>query len=141
MSAFFRLLCLLTLFLLPGVQAEEASTPALALAAAKAEAKIDKTAPLMFANRKVFVFRATLAGYAPDERAAGAQRRLAGVLAKHGVLKATTHMIPEGTQVLLDGVQLFVGAARRHQPAGRRQHGKRGHGGRRRTGQGLAGAP
>lgn len=108
MSAFFRLLCLLTIFLLPCVHAEESSTTALALAAGKAEAKVEKTAPLMFANRKVFVFRATLAGYLPEERAAGAQRRLAGVLARHGAYKASTHMIPEGTQVLLDGVQLFV---------------------------------
>ena len=80
MSAFFRLLFLSLLFLLPGLHAEESSTPALALAAAKSVAKVDQSAPLMFANRKVFVFRATLAGYLPEERAAGAQRRLAGVL-------------------------------------------------------------
>lgn len=109
MSVFLRLFFLLTICLLPGVHAEEASTPALALAAARAQASpAEQSAPFRFANRTVFVFRATLAGYPPGERAAGAQRRLAGVLAKHGALKARTQMIPEGTQVLLDGVQLFV---------------------------------
>lgn len=122
MSALLRLLCLLTIFLLPAAHADEGASSLVAEAAsamAPAHAAAVKTAPLMFANRKVFVFRAALAGYPPDERAIGAQRRLEGVLAKNGPLQASTRMIPEGTQVLLDGVQLFV-VVRRCQPAGRR---------------------
>nr|WP_314628108.1 mechanosensitive ion channel domain-containing protein [uncultured Janthinobacterium sp.] len=111
MSAFFRLLFLLTIFLLPAAHAEEDASSLVSQAAsavAQANAASSRSAPLMFANRKVFVFRAALAGYPPDERATGAQRRLEGVLAKNGPLQTSTRMIPEGTQVLLDGVQLFV---------------------------------
>lgn len=111
MSALLRLLCLLTMFLLPAAHADD-GVPAFVAEAASAvtpsQLAAARTAPLMFANRKVFVFRAALAGYPPDERAVGAQRRLEGVLAKNGPLLASTRMIPEGTQVLLDGVQLFV---------------------------------
>ena len=111
MSAFFRLLFLLTIFLLPAAHAEEDASSLVSQAAsavAQANAASSRSAPLMFANRKVFVFRAALAGYPPDERATGSQRRLEGVLAKNGPLQTSTRMIPEGTQVLLDGVQLFV---------------------------------
>ena len=111
MSALLRLLCLLTIFLLPAAHADD-GVPALVAEAgtvvAPSQLAVARTAPLMFANRKVFVFRAALAGYPPDERAIGAQRRLESVLAKNGPLQASTRMIPEGTQVLLDGVQLFV---------------------------------
>ncbi len=76
MSAFLRLLCLLTIFLLPAAHADDgAPAPALvaeaATAIAPSQAAAVKTAPLMFANRKVFVFRAALAGYPPEERARG----------------------------------------------------------------------
>ncbi|OFJ49311.1 mechanosensitive ion channel protein MscS [Janthinobacterium lividum] len=111
MSVLLRLLCLLTIFLLPAAHADE-GVPALVTEAASVMAPSQlaaaRTAPLMFANRKVFVFRAALAGYPPDERAIGAQRRLEGVLAKNGRMQTSTRMIAEGTQVLLDGVQLFV---------------------------------
>ncbi|MEG1329480.1 MAG: mechanosensitive ion channel protein MscS, partial [Janthinobacterium sp.] len=74
MSALLRLLCLLTMFLLPAAHADD-GVPALVAEAATAIAPLPaaaaKTAPLMFANRKVFVFRAALAGYPPDERAIG----------------------------------------------------------------------
>lgn len=84
MSALLRLLCLLTIFLLPAAHADDA-VPALVAEAGAVVAPSQaaaRTAPLMFANRKVFVFRAALAGYPPDERAIGAQRRLESVLAK-----------------------------------------------------------
>ncbi|MDZ5632060.1 hypothetical protein [Janthinobacterium sp. GMG1] len=64
MSALLRLLCLLTMFLLPAAHADE-GVPALVAEAASAVAPSQlaaRTAPLMFANRKVFVFRAALAG-------------------------------------------------------------------------------
>ena len=111
MSVLLRLLCLLSIFLLPAAHADEGVSALVAQAAsvvAPSPAAAARTAPLMFANRKVVVFRAALAGYLPDERAVGAQRRLESVLAKNGLLQTSTRMIPEGTQVLLDGVQLFV---------------------------------
>ncbi|WP_300752347.1 mechanosensitive ion channel domain-containing protein [Janthinobacterium sp.] len=114
MSAFFRLLCLLTIltiFLLPGAHAADdtaSSLPDASAAATSANVEAAKTAAFTFTNRKIFVFRAALAGYPPDERASGARHRLQGVLAKKGPLQTGTRAIPEGTQVLLDGVQLFV---------------------------------
>src|SRR5450830_269816 len=111
MSAFFRLLCLLTIFLLPGAHAADDAAsllPDATAAVASARSEAAKTAAFTFTNRKIFVFRAALAGYPPDERASGARHRLQGVLAKNGPLQAGTRAIPEGTQVLLDGVQLFV---------------------------------
>ncbi|MBJ7312031.1 mechanosensitive ion channel [Rugamonas sp. CCM 8940] len=65
-------------------------------------------APLVFANRTLFVFRAPLTGYSPAERAEGAHKRLLAVLAKPGPLLPATHAIAEGSQVLLDGAQLFL---------------------------------
>src|SRR5471032_1740526 len=114
MSAFFRLLCfltILTIFLFPGAHAADdtaSSLPDASAAATSASVEAAKTAAFTFTNRKIFVFRAALAGYPPDERASGARHRLQGVLAKKGPLQTGTRTIPEGTQVLLDGVQLFV---------------------------------
>lgn len=117
MPAFFRVILLLLCLATPAAFATDnaddnpvsaATAAALASATGKAGAPAPRTASFTFANRTVFVFRATLAGYPPEERMAGAQRRLAGVLAKGGPLAASIHLIPEGTQVQLDGVQLFV---------------------------------
>src|SRR5471032_2207477 len=111
MSALLRLLCFLTIFLLPGAHAADDAAsllPEATAAVAPASAEASKTAAFTFTNRKIFVFRAALAGYPPDERASGARHRLQGVLAKNGPLQTGTRVIPEGAQVLLDGVQLFV---------------------------------
>ncbi|MBB5607420.1 MULTISPECIES: mechanosensitive ion channel family protein [unclassified Janthinobacterium] len=111
MSALLRLLCLLTIFLLPGAHASDDAVsllPDATAAVAPSSTEAAKTAAFTFTNRKIFVFRAALAGYPPDERASGARHRLQGVLAKNGPLQTGTRTIPEGTQVLLDGVQLFV---------------------------------
>lgn len=64
MSALLRLLCLLTMFLLPAAHADD-GVPAFVAEAASAvtpsQLAAARTAPLMFANRKVFVFRAAMA--------------------------------------------------------------------------------
>lgn len=66
------------------------------------------TARLVVGTRTVFVFRAALASYSPQERADGARKRLDKALAAGGAQRADTREIPEGTQVLLDGRLLFV---------------------------------
>jgi len=66
------------------------------------------SAKLLVGTRTVFVFRAALAGYAPQERLDGARKRLDKALAAGGAQHADTHDIPEGTQVLLDGRLLFL---------------------------------
>jgi len=60
------------------------------------------------ATRKIFVFRATLQGHAPQDRAEAAQRRLDKALAAGGPQRTSVHAIAEGVQVLLDGAPLFI---------------------------------
>ncbi|CDG81259.1 mechanosensitive ion channel family protein [Janthinobacterium agaricidamnosum] len=102
-----RLLFILLIALLAPVS-HGADADALAAPVASAVPAEAATAPLIFANRRIFTFRTTLAGYPPAERAAGALRRLKTALAKGGPMQAETRGIPEGSQVLLDGMQLFV---------------------------------
>lgn len=76
----------------------QSGTPAAAPAPAK----------LVFANRTIFVFRSVLTGYPPEERAAGARKRLDAALARNGAQLPGTRPIAEGTQVTLDGALLFL---------------------------------
>ena len=65
-------------------------------------------AELSVATRKVFVFRATLAGHSPQDRLEAAQRRLDKALATNGPQRTTVMQIADGSQVLLDGAPLFL---------------------------------
>lgn len=105
------LLLLLTLFLpahgaapIPaqtaGVLVAPVQPPAQPLPAVRAE--------LTVATRKVFVFRAPLASHGPQDRLEAAQRRLDKALAARGAQRTTVRQLAEGTQVLLDGMPLFV---------------------------------
>ena len=60
------------------------------------------------ATRKVFVFRAILAGHSPQDRLEAAQRRLDRALARKGPQRTTVSQLAEGSQVLLDGAPLFL---------------------------------
>ncbi len=63
---------------------------------------------LTLAQRQICVFRATLDGYSPEERAAAAATRLESVLAKARTMLVSTQAVPEGIQIALDGKALFV---------------------------------
>ena len=65
-------------------------------------------AGLVVAHRTIAVFRTSLAGYPPRERADAAERRLDKALASPGPRRPTVRVIAEGTQVLLDGKLLFL---------------------------------
>jgi small-conductance mechanosensitive channel len=80
-----------------------------ALQAAAPPAQPDTpVARLAVGNRTVFVFRAMLSGYSPQDRADAAEKRLERALAGNGPQQASTRSINEGTQVLLDGSLLFL---------------------------------
>jgi len=66
------------------------------------------TARLVVGTRTVFVFRAALAGYSPQERLDGARKRFEKALAAGDAQHAETRDIAEGTQVLLAGRLLFL---------------------------------
>lgn len=81
MIAPYRLLLSLWLLLCgaPAIAAAPAATPA--TPAVTAPAPTPATAKLVVANRTIFVFRAALSGYTPEERSEGARRRLDRALA------------------------------------------------------------
>lgn len=80
-----------------------------ALQPAAAPAQPDNAvARLALGNRTIFVFRAMLSGYSPQDRADAAEKRLERALAQGGPQRASTRSISEGTQVLLDGALLFL---------------------------------
>ncbi|RZT10864.1 Mechanosensitive ion channel [Duganella sp. CF402] len=97
MTALCRLLCALLITLLCG-----------AAIAADVPAAPPPPAKLEFANRTIFLFRAALAGFTPEDRAAGARKRLDAALAANGPQRPAIHPINEGTQVMLDGALLFL---------------------------------
>ncbi|MEW7848695.1 mechanosensitive ion channel domain-containing protein [Massilia aurea] len=76
--------------------------------AAAVQAEPVSRAEFTVATRRVFVFRATLQGHAPQDRAEAAERRLAKALAQAGPQRTGVHAIAEGVQVLLDGAPLFL---------------------------------
>jgi hypothetical protein len=63
---------------------------------------------LIFANRTICTFRATLDGYSPEERTAAASVRLKAVLSQASTVLVTTQAVPTGIQISLDGKPLFV---------------------------------
>lgn len=65
-------------------------------------------ASLQVGNRTVFMFRAALSGYSPQDRADAAERRLERALTANRPQHASSRSIAEGTQVLLDGALLFL---------------------------------
>lgn len=83
---------------------ESDATPATVPGHAQPASRADFTV----AARKVFVFRANLAGHSPQDRLEAAQRRLERVLAQNGPQRATVRELTEGAQVLLDGAPLFL---------------------------------
>jgi small-conductance mechanosensitive channel len=93
----------LALCLLPplGNAAEDAADRA---AAGSAQAP----APLVVDNRTIVVFRATMLGYGPRARAEGAERRSEQLLKKGGAGAVSSHAIPQGTTIELDGTTVFV---------------------------------
>lgn len=104
---FLRALVAITLLALSQFawSADDVPTSASAAAAAgQPTARADFTV----ATRKVFVFRAAMAGHSPQDRLDAAQRRLDKALAKKGPQHATVNHILEGSQVLLDGAPLFL---------------------------------
>lgn len=107
MTALFRLLCALMLTMLCGAAAA-ADVPVAPLSTAGAQATVAPQAKLVVANRTIFTFRTSLAGFSPDDRAEGARKRLDGALARNGQQQAGIHPINEGTQVMLDGALLFL---------------------------------
>ena len=108
MTALLRLFLFLAV-LLPwgGVRAQAPALPIQAPAAANPNHGA-APARLEIGARTVFVFRAAMSGYSPQERADGARKRIARALAQGGPQRAGTQAIPEGVQVLLDGHLLFL---------------------------------
>lgn len=106
MTVLCRLLCAFLLTSLCGV-AFAAAVPTLPTATV-ANSTTPPQAKLVVANRTIFVFRTSMAGFSPDDRADGARKRLDAVLAKNGPQHAGIHPINEGTQVMLDGTLLFL---------------------------------
>jgi len=68
----------------------------------------DPPATLVIAGRDVVEFRATVFGYSPAERAAGANRRVQEAYRRNLGLELTVVAVPEGARVLADGRQLFT---------------------------------
>ena len=110
MIAPYRLLLSLWLLLCgaPAIAAAPPPAATPATPAVTAPAPMPATAKLVVANRTIFVFRAALSGYTPEERSEGARRRLDRALARSGAHLPGLHPIPEGTQVTLDGALLFL---------------------------------
>jgi len=65
-------------------------------------------APLRFENRTIVVFRASVLGRTPLERAEGARQRIEQAIGKGGAGAVTTRALPQGTAVEIDGTAMFV---------------------------------
>ena len=65
-------------------------------------------APLVFENRTIVVFRTSLLGHPPSDRADGARRRLERLVEKGGGQAVTSRVIPQGITVELDGTTVFA---------------------------------
>lgn len=99
----FRVLALLALLPRAWAAAPEPA-PAAISAAAPATVRADFTV----ATRKVFVFRATLAGHSLQDRLVAARRRLDKASSGKGPQRATARQLADGSQVLLDGAPPFL---------------------------------
>ncbi len=67
-----------------------------------------KPATLMVFNRPVITFRASFIGRTPEERVRVAQSRIARFRESSSALMVSTHVEPQGTLVLIDGVFVFL---------------------------------
>jgi len=65
-------------------------------------------AKLEIGGRHIVTFRASFAGYRPEDRVEGARTRLFAAYEKNPHLSFTSHHIPEGSQVLANGAVMFV---------------------------------
>lgn len=101
MLAPVRLLVFLIIFLIVFLSSALAQ-------AAPAQSATAPTAQLSVGARPIFVFRASLAGFPPQDRAEGARKRLDKAIALGGPQRTGTRSIVQGTQVLLDGQLLFL---------------------------------
>ncbi|HTT38657.1 MAG TPA: mechanosensitive ion channel domain-containing protein [Burkholderiales bacterium] len=76
------------------------------------EAEVAKTGappvPLVIENRTVVVLRAHLLGHPPSDRVEGAQRRIERLIETGGAGVVTSHPLPQGIAVDLDGTTVFV---------------------------------
>ena len=100
-------LCSLLTFLLVVLR----TTPAFAQTdtnAAPGTEAAEADSTLSLANRRICVFRATLDGYSPQERAAAAAARLDWVLSQAKTMLVNTQAVPAGILISLDGKGLFV---------------------------------
>ncbi len=67
-----------------------------------------RTATLQLHSRPIFVFRADFASYTPEERAAGAARRIESQLKAGGPGEVSAKTTPQGSQILLDGERVLL---------------------------------
>ncbi len=89
---------------MPAFAAEEAST----LLAQLDTNDRARTATLQLHSRPIFVFRSDYAGYTPEERAAGAARRIDAQLETGGPGEVSAKETPQGNQILLDGERVLL---------------------------------
>jgi small-conductance mechanosensitive channel len=75
---------------------------------AAASASAAPTVPLMIFNRTVFVFRETVLGYRPSERAALAAQRIRGLLHRGGPGTVSLQPTAQGIHVNIDGTLAFM---------------------------------
>jgi small-conductance mechanosensitive channel len=105
------LACLLTLLCCGSSAAAEKAKKAESAPAdvtAPVAAIAAEPAPLLIFNRPVTVFRASLFGVSPVDRAASAKQSIERVLAKGGVGKVIDEIAPQGRIIKLDGELVFV---------------------------------
>jgi len=67
-----------------------------------------RTATLQLHSRPIFVFRSDFASYTPEERAAGAGRRIDAQLKAGGPGSVSAKETPQGNQILLDGERVLL---------------------------------
>jgi small-conductance mechanosensitive channel len=65
-------------------------------------------AALLFQNRTVIVFRASVLGHTPSARAEAAEQRIERLIRKGGEGIVTTRVIPQGMTIELDGTSMFA---------------------------------
>ena len=79
----------------------------LVLGATPAGSQSPAPAPLVFQNREIIVFRATLLGHSPEERAEGALGRLQRVAREPGEKAVSVRAMEVGNAIELDGTAVF----------------------------------
>ena len=69
--------------------------------------RADTSAPLVLENRTVVVFRASVLGNQPAERAEGARQRIERIIEQGGPGAVTSRMLPQGAVIDIDGAMAF----------------------------------